>query len=384
MFNYDIGGRILKIGIMTWLHNGNYGTVLQAYALQHYLRSEGYDVQNIDFSPTVVEKVKNLIKSKNSFTLFSEKFEAMLTRKKADQDKLRIKEDKFNEFLSSKFMLTKPFYKADDLSELKGKYDAYICGSDQIWSPTLLNPAYYFNYLSKNDTKIAYACSFAVNQIPDNKKDKIKGYLKDFSKISVRENQGKEIVKDLVGLDVPVLVDPTLLLNKSEWDKIASDNIVNKKYVFAYFLTYNEKYFKKAEKIAKEMNCTLVVVPTCKESYDINADVMQDAGPADWISLIANAEAVVTDSFHGCVFSLIYSKQFFVFKRFADSNSKSQNSRVYTLLQEYSLNKCLIDADTAIDKAFIEQEEFLKINEKIELNSNKAKKWLFDSIEDIG
>lgn len=369
---------------MTWLHNGNYGTVLQAYALQHYLRSEGYDVQNIDFSPTVVEKVKNLIKSKNSFTLFSEKFEAMLTRKKADQDKLRIKEDKFNEFLSSKFMLTKPFYKADDLSELKGKYDAYICGSDQIWSPTLLNPAYYFNYLSKNDTKIAYACSFAVNQIPYNKKDKIKGYLKDFSKISVRENQGKEIVKDLVGLDVPVLVDPTLLLNKSEWDKIASDNIVNKKYVFAYFLTYNEKYFKKAEKIAKEMNCTLVVVPTCKESYDINADVMQDAGPADWISLIANAEAVVTDSFHGCVFSLIYSKQFFVFKRFADSNSKSQNSRVYTLLQEYSLNKCLIDADTSIDKAFIEQEEFLKINEKIELNSNKAKKWLFDSIEDIG
>ena len=99
---------------------------------------------------------------------------------------------------------------------------------------------------------------------------------------------------------------------------------------------------------------------------------------------IKNAAFVVTDSFHGCVFSLIYSKQFFVFKRFADSNSKSQNSRVYTLLQEYNLNKCLIDANTAINKAFIEQEEFLKINEKIELNSNKAKKWLFDSIEDIG
>ena len=86
----------MKIGIMTWLHNGNYGTVLQAYALQHYLRSEGYDVQNIDFSPTVVEKVKNLIKSKNSFTLFSEKFEAMLTRKKADQEASKAREDWIN------------------------------------------------------------------------------------------------------------------------------------------------------------------------------------------------------------------------------------------------------------------------------------------------
>lgn len=369
---------------MTWLHNGNYGTVLQAYALQHYLRSEGYEVQNIDFSPTILEKVKNLIKSKNSFTLFSEKFESMLTKRKADEEKLRVKENKFNEFLSSKFILTKSFYKFDDLSTLSGKYDIYICGSDQIWSPMLLNPAYYFEYLSENDKKLAYACSFAVNQIPNNKKEKIKNYLEGFSKISVRENQGKEIVKDLLNLDVPVLVDPTLLLNKSEWDKIASDNLINKKYVFAYFLTYNKEYFKKAEEIAKELNCTLIVVPICKESYNINADIIQDVGPTDWISLIANSQAVITDSFHGCVFSLIYSKQFFVFKRFADTNSKSQNSRVYTLLQEYGLNKCLINADTSISKAFIDKEEFLKINEKISFNSDKAKKWLSEAIEDIG
>ncbi|MBQ1992035.1 MAG: hypothetical protein II233_04600, partial [Clostridia bacterium] len=100
----------MKIGIMTWLHNGNYGTVLQAYALQKHLRAEGYDVQSIDFSPTIVEKVKNLIKSKNSMTLFSEKFEAMLTKRKANADKLAIKEKKFDEFLNSQFNLTEPFY----------------------------------------------------------------------------------------------------------------------------------------------------------------------------------------------------------------------------------------------------------------------------------
>jgi exopolysaccharide biosynthesis predicted pyruvyltransferase EpsI len=125
-------------------------------------------------------------------------------------------------------------------------------------------------------------------------------------------------------------------------------------------------------------------VPTCKESYGINAEIMQDAGPMDWLSLVANAEAVVTDSFHGCVFSLIYSKQFYVFRRFADSNSKSQNSRVYTLLEEYSLNKCLIEADSPIDKAFIEKDEYLKVTEKISVNSDRAKKWLKEAIEDIG
>lgn len=374
----------MKIGIMTWLHNGNYGTVLQAYALQRYLRAEGYDVQSIDFSPTIVEKVKNLIKSKNSMTLFSEKFEAMLTKRKANADKLTIKEKKFDDFLNSQFNLTEPFYKPEALKELSGKYDTYICGSDQIWSPMLLNPAYYFDYLTENDKKIAYACSFAVNQIPDNKKEKIKGYLTAFNKISVRETQGRAIVKDLINEDVPVLVDPTLLLDRDEWDKLASDRIVDKKYVFAYFLTYNQEYFKKAEEIAQQMGCTFVVVPTCKESYGINAEIMQDAGPMDWLSLVANAEAVVTDSFHGCVFSLIYSKQFYVFRRFADSNSKSQNSRVYTLLEEYSLNKCLIEADSPIDKAFIEQDEFLKVTEKISINSDKAKKWLKEAIEDIG
>ncbi len=374
----------MKIGIMTWLHNGNYGTVLQAYALQKHLRAEGYDVQSIDFSPTIVEKVKNLIKSKNSMTLFSEKFEAMLTKRKANSAKLAVKERKFNEFLNSQFNLTKPFYKPEALKELRGKYDTYICGSDQIWSPMLLNPAYYFDYLTENDKKISYACSFAVNQIPNNKKEKIKGYLTNFNRISVRENKGREIVKDLIGKDVPVLVDPTLLLDKAEWDKLASERIVDKKYVFAYFLTYNQEYFNKAEEIAQQMGCTLVVVPTCKESYSINAEIMQDAGPTDWLSLIANAEAVVTDSFHGCVFSLIYSKQFYVFRRFADSNSKSQNSRVYTLLEEYNLNKCLIEANSPIDKAFIEQDEFLKVTEKISINSNKAKKWLKEAIEDMG
>lgn len=362
---------------MTWLHNGNYGTLLQAYGLQRYLRNQGYDVNNIDFSPSVKEKVKNLVKNKNSLSLFKEKWEAYLTKKKADQSKLNVRNKRFDEFLKKNFNLTEAFYNPESLTDLKNRFDLYICGSDQIWSPMLLNPSYYFDYLDSSHRKASYACSFGVNKIPDNKKDKIKNLLNSFEEISVRENQGAEIVKDLLKREVPVLVDPTLLLCEDEWNTLIENKpLVKDKYIFAYFLTYNKDYFEKAEKIAKEKNCKLVVVPSCKESYSINGEIIQDAGPEEWVNLVANSEMVVTDSFHGCVFSLIYKRQFMVFKRFSDNSSKSQNSRVYTLLNEYNLENHLIEADTDISGISITSSDYERIHEKISLNAQKSEEWL--------
>ena len=137
-----------RIAILTWLHNGNYGTVLQAYALQKYLRDEGYNVSNIDLHPTVIEKTKNLVLQRNPLNLFFEKFEDMLNRRACpNKEDLVRKNTRIDEFLVSNLNLTKKYRHFKDLRELYDKYDAYVCGSDQIWSPTYYSPSYFFDFV---------------------------------------------------------------------------------------------------------------------------------------------------------------------------------------------------------------------------------------------
>ena len=167
----------------------------------------------------------------------------------------------------------------------------------------LLNTPYFFDFVSNTKKKISYSCSFGVSIIPDNKKKIITELLQRFNYISVRENSGQKIIKNLIHKDVPVMVDPVLLLNANEWDAIASRRIVDGEYVFVYFLTYNRDYFTYAHQVSKMLGAKLVVVPVTKEEYQIQGEIIQDAGPAEWISLIKYSKMVLTDSFHGSVFS---------------------------------------------------------------------------------
>ena len=119
----------MKIAILTWLHNGNYGTLLQAYALQRFLRREGYDVSNINYKPSTIEKAKNLIKCHNSFSLFKEKFDGYLSKKQGQPELLCQRNKAFEQFLSKNFNLTKQYSKPNELTELSGKYDYFLLGT---------------------------------------------------------------------------------------------------------------------------------------------------------------------------------------------------------------------------------------------------------------
>lgn len=371
----------MKVAILTWLYNQNYGTLLQAYALQRFLKNEGYAVNNINFKPSTVEKLKNLIKSKNSFTLFKEKFDFYLSKKVGNPEIKAKKSERFESFLKNNFSLTKEYSKAELLKELSGKYDAYICGSDQIWSPMLLNPVYYFNFLKEDERRYAYACSFGVSEVPDSKKEIISNYLRKFDEISVRENTGVKIVKELIDNDVPMNVDPTLLLSYDEWDLLAINPEINERYVFAYFLSNKTEYEQIAQSVAKKYGCKLVVVPIQKEHYEFEGIIIQDAGPREWLGLIKNSCAVVTDSFHGSIFSLLFEKDFYATKRFDDSNVKSQNSRIYTLLNMYGCEDCMVSniSDTQKDNRFIWED----IHNKMDVNSSKSKEWLNLCLKDV-
>lgn len=376
MLNYLLRNwiRTMRVAILTWLYNGNYGTILQAYALQNFLKKEGYEVSNINFKPSITEKVKNLVKCHNSFSLFIEKFEGYLSKKYGNSELSSQKNKAFELFLKHNFNLTKQYSKADKLTELAGKFDAYICGSDQIWSPMLLNPVYYFDFLSQNERKYAYACSFGVSEIPEKKKEIIQDYLKNFSEISVRENTGVKIVNELIGKKVPMNVDPTLLLPPEEWAELAVNPDIKENYVFAYFLSNKNSYEKIAKKVAQKYNCKLVLVPTKKEHYAYEGTIVQNAGPCEWLGLINNSCAVITDSFHGSIFSFVFKKDLYVTKRFDDASVNSQNSRIYTLLETYGCQDCMVSGVQDIEKSHDLHWEAL--HREMERNASKSKKWI--------
>lgn len=181
----------MKICILTWLHNQNFGTLLQAYALQQFLKAEGHDVVDADYLPCVKEKLLNWAINRNSFDLFAGKARELFNRKKEHDDFGSSTADVFNRFLSQNIETTDRIVDTDGLVDLRGKYDAYVCGSDQIWSPYLLNRNFYLSFLSDSDKRIAYAPSFGVTSTTQRKKKIITDLIKTFSSVSVREDAAR-------------------------------------------------------------------------------------------------------------------------------------------------------------------------------------------------
>ena len=271
----------------------------------------------------------------------------------------------------------------NQLSEVSAKYDIFICGSDQIWSPALLNPVFYFSFLPDEKAKIAYAPSFGVTNVSNRKKSIITSYLKKFDYISIRENEGQRLIKKLIGINVPVLIDPTLLLTKNDWSKFIDSNFKKKrKYIFCYMLTENETYIEKIKEFSKKMKLDVVITPTDKGPFNTGFKEIVDAGPSEWLTLLKNSDYVFTDSFHGCIFSLIFHKNFVLFKRFSDKKKSSENSRIYTLAKTFDFEPRIIDYSNLDSIYKLNPLDYKIIDEKIKKEADIAKNWLLSSIKE--
>lgn len=371
-----------KILNFTWLNNNNYGTILQAYALQHFLIKEGYDVKNLDYIPNTKNRIYNMIKSGNSPTIFINRFKNKILEKKEYKEQNKIQANKFQEFKKNMIKTTKIYTTEKSLNNFEEKYDAYVCGSDQIWSPKLLNPVYYFSFLPDSAKKIAYAPSFGVSTVKNRKGKKIKKYLASFNSISVREESGSKILYNLTNKKYPVNVDPTLLLTKEEWEKLINKNeIKDQNYIFCYFLKYNDNYYKQIISMASKINKKIIIVNKNFKGETNNKDIIikNDLGPTEWLSYIKNSSQIFTDSYHGFIFSIIFNKEVGIFKRFADNNSNSQNSRIYNLANKLDLTNRIYDETKQLN---IEKKiNYDIINQKLNIEVEKSKKWLINAIE---
>ena len=344
-----------KTATVTWISWNNYGSLLQAYALQHTLKSLGYDNHIISDERIVFphkysqadSPISSLQKIKRSLG-FWKRFLLYKSFRNDYYTKLY-----FDKFRNNDLIVDNEY---TSFLELGDKYDVYIAGSDQIWHPSknIFKPFYYLDFTNRK--KISYAPSLGTSVYPDEYKDVVKELLSSFSHISIREKKGEELLSSFIEKDITTVLDPTLLLNKNEWDKIATKTRQNKKFAIGYFLTYNPEYINWTIQDAKRRNIELLFFQINPHVYEYSNNVVA-AGPREFISYIKEAEFVYTDSFHATVFSILYEKDFFTFKRFKDGCENDQNSRLVNLFRLTDIKDRYIDTDnlsfvssTQIDK----------------------------------
>ena len=312
-----------KIGILTINDNQNYGNRLQNYAVQQTLKKNNIKVETINNQKDIIEinllkeKIKNIIKM-------------LLNLKKYKRHNC------FMEF-NKNIRYSKTYIDENHVPvDLNDKYNFFFTGSDQVWNPNFGRMS-DIDFLTFADTKKrnSFSASFGISEIPENMKKYYKEKLNGLNYISVRENRGKEIIKELTGrTDVEVLVDPTMLLTPEEWDKVSKkpkqiEKFNGKKYILNYFLgNLSEERKKEIARIAKENDCEIINILDKKNPF-------YATGPSEFLWLEKNAFLICTDSFHSCVFAILYNRPFVIFDR-EDSNEK-MNSRLDTLINKFHL-----------------------------------------------
>lgn len=370
----------MKIGIITWFTGPNYGTNLQAIALQYYLRSHGYEVRLINYEvpPANVTRAKKpFIKKK----LYQPQRYAIRIAINRYKDKIAERDRKLRNSITTKCILTPEIKTIEELVNICNAFDLLICGSDQIWNPNWYDKFYFADYPGIVTTRISYAPSMGVNAIADSVALEIKHGLSQFKAVSVREEKAVELLAPYLNEKPQVVVDPTLLLTSKEWmDIFPDDGHEDDDYIFAFFLNDEKKHLEATKKFAKLHDCKLVLVPYKGATYLQNADIHADAGLEDLLNLIRNAKYVITDSFHITVFSIIHRKQFYTFQRFKEDDFTSQNVRVTNLLRMVDLPERLLPYQTTkIDMR--NDINYNKHIEKLNIEIEKSKDFLKKSIE---
>lgn len=321
----------MRTATITWITWLNYGSFLQAYALQKVLLELGFQNAIIDDKLIVNpsgESTEDWIKKLSLIKQLYVRCFSLLHRKTKFQKEQDAKAKYFLQFKKKFLNVDSNLY---PISEINDRYDVFIAGSDQIWAPTdeIFNPFYYLNFVTKK--KISYAVSVNSESYPEKFKHAVSELLRDFSHISVRENAGKILLESFIDKNVEVNIDPTLLLTQEKWDIVASKKELKHPYVLCYLLTYNETYLKFSCSFAKRRKLPLYIFST-NDQYRPYADKMLAAGPSEFVRAFKDAAFVLTDSFHGTIFSILYEKDFLTYKRFIGMEAYNQNERVSNLL----------------------------------------------------
>ena len=293
----------MKIGILTFCNANNLGAALQAFSLQKALEEIGQDAELIDYRCRAIE---NMHKMRPVF-----------------REKIGLKSRVYNFMYNAVFFPRRVRYKKfqkgakrsrkytrENIREANGLYDMFITGSDQVFNLKLTgdDSTYYLDFADKG-IKASYAASLGT-YLPD-QREKYQQYLKSFDYLSVRENSTAEIFEKELGIEAEVMPDPVFLHTAEEWMKLVGiSKAAKQKYVLVYSLIENEELYAIANKAAKEKNLKVFAITKALRPMGRADQYLRNTGPKEFIELIANADYIVTNSFHGTAFSIIFEKQF--------------------------------------------------------------------------
>ena len=337
----------MKVGILTFHDAHNYGAVLQAYALKKYIQKLGYEVKIINYHHETIPD----------------------GYPKEDNEK---RWEKFNKFIKTLIDNEEKVYtKEEDLEQLD--IDFWICGSDQIWNTEItrgFNRGFFLDFKT-NGKKISYAVSTGIPELPKEYEQKFKESLEKLDEISVREESLKQYAEKFVDKKIEITLDPTLLLDVSDYEKLLVENSYGQ-YVLIYALGPDERLIKIAKKIAKEKKVEIIELND-KAKKDYFCKQISDASPEEFLSLIKNAKAVITNSFHGTIFSIIFKKEFYTITRL------NRNSRMENILKIVGMEDRLINDISDLRK--VKEQDYEKAYIRLNEEKQKSKDFLKNALK---
>jgi len=357
---------MIKVAIVSRVHGINYGANLQAVALQSVLRVFGVDSCYLDYEVKYRNHgVRGILSWGYSLLRLLFGYNQRLTKTK--------------EFRNNYLVFSKHLCKYDDLYQLTNAYDVFLSGSDQVWNPRYLAVSRGLYLLEFTDKiKVSYASSFGVNHLSDSVFNRYKESLSKYKSLSVREKTGADIIHKM-GLDCQVVLDPTLLLELNQWKNYFAPNpIINKKYICCYVMPGDEDCIKAVIRLAKNLNSNKyqIIVLGDKEYKKLmgNSTIryVTTAGPAEFLNIMFYSELVITSSFHGTCFSLLFSKLFYT----VINENSDVNSRIFDLLTTLGMESRMVNTKAINDVKIVHNIDYSRVSKLLEEKRSKSLDYL--------
>lgn len=376
----------MKVAVISWKFE-NFGTLLQAYALNYFLNQ----IDTIDCDFVFYDLDKNNLDI--PFRLIS-----LDTPSKIWNKIFKIK----NQYLEKESEIQKeacsPFFEKikhtkqvqkHELYKLNEQYDVFICGSDQIWNPCYFDKSYFLDFVRDDKKKIAYAPSLGGNKIPLRLKLIYRKLISRFDYLSAREKESCDLITLLTKKKCEYVTDPTILLSSNEWLNALNIKINNSKgkYLLCYFLSPQAWYKDYVISIAEKYNLHIAYLNNTESDYftEFKDSFKIVGGPEEFVSAIANAQFIITDSFHGTLFSVFFEKNFITLQRFKDTGKRSENNRVTSFLNSINiLNRFVYKGDKFSDDEC--KIDYKSVNTILYEKRNHAKQYIQNALfqgEDI-
>ncbi len=340
-----------KVGLITIHGILNYGSALQTLATVETVRKFGFECGIIDylyptdyhknFAPYYQRKKAELISKEGLYTKLMRRFLNWWLN-----DDINLKKELFQKFLRQNVKFTRPYLSADELQNEPPVFDIYLSGSDQVWNPLYCHDdtSFLLSFAPDDGLKISFSSSFGSSEFLANYFNSYKYFLNRYQAISVREESGKNIVREMTGNEPDTTLDPTLILTSQEWNLHSLPyRIVSKPYLLCYLLGYSFNPFPYVYELISYIQKTtgwdvVYIGGDPLNSLKRRSRVFPNAGPAEFLSLYRDAEFVITTSLHGTAFAINYKKPFFSIV----NNENTLDDRQLNLAKMLGLEKRVI------------------------------------------